>query len=44
MRWDDNDGSNFSFADGHVKWRKAWDHHDANNVMDESFHYELTWP
>ncbi|MFO7946053.1 MAG: prepilin-type N-terminal cleavage/methylation domain-containing protein [Armatimonadota bacterium] len=44
MHWDHNDGSNFSFADGHCKWRKAWNSGDASNAMDASFHYELSWP
>ena len=44
MTWKHNDGSNFSFVDGHAKWRTKWDSNDASGAMTEAFHYELTWP
>jgi prepilin-type N-terminal cleavage/methylation domain-containing protein/prepilin-type processing-associated H-X9-DG protein len=44
MTWRHNDGSNFSFADGHAKWRVAWDSGDVNSAMTKDFRFELTWP
>ena len=44
MTWRHNDGSNYSFADGHAKWQIKWDPNVASSAMNESFHFELTWP
>ena len=39
-----NEGSNFSFADGHAKWNRGWSAAEASNAMNASFHFELRWP
>ncbi len=44
MTWRHNEGANFSFADGHAKWQRSWEAEGASQAMNESFHFELTWP
>lgn len=44
MAWNHNEGDNFVFCDGHAKWRKKFNYVDASGAMDESFHFQLTWP